>query len=40
MAAGRPDAINAPPFETEELRKLLATFLDTPFATSTGEVLT
>jgi hypothetical protein len=26
-----PDAINFPPFETEDLRKNLEVFLDTPF---------
>lgn len=38
MASKRPDAVNAPPFETEELRKQLAAFLDAPFTTPTGEV--
>jgi hypothetical protein len=38
MAAKRPDAINTPPFETEELRKQLAAFLDAPFTTEGGEI--
>lgn len=36
MAVGKPDAINAPPFETEELRKNLVRFLDAPFDDPSG----
>ena len=31
-----PDAVNAPPFETEDLRANLARFLDTPFGSDGG----
>lgn len=31
-----PDAVNFPPFETEDLRENLARFLDTPFAPAEG----
>jgi hypothetical protein len=31
-----PDAVNFPPFETEDLRNNLTSFLDTPFATAAG----
>jgi len=31
-----PDAVNFPPFETEDLRENLARFLDTPFAQADG----
>lgn len=31
-----PDAVNVPPFETEDLRANLVRFLDTPFETSPG----
>lgn len=36
MVVGKPDAINVPPFETEELRKTLVRFLDTPFDDPSG----
>lgn len=32
-----PDAVNFPPFETEDLRGNLARFLETPFADAAGE---
>jgi hypothetical protein len=32
-----PDSVNFPPFETEDLRSNLVTFLDTPFQDPTGE---
>ena len=31
-----PDAVNFPPFETEDLRQNLAKFLDTPFDDPSG----
>lgn len=37
MAVGKPDAINVPPFETEELRKNLVRFLDAPFDDPSGK---
>ncbi len=38
MAVVKRDAINTPPFETEELRKQLAKFLDTAFTSPNGDV--
>lgn len=38
MATAKPDAVNTPPFETEELRKHLTRFLDAPFTLPNGEV--
>ncbi|MBL0948959.1 GIY-YIG nuclease family protein [Brevundimonas sp.] len=38
MADQKPDAINTPPFETEELRKQLSQFLDAPFTLPNGDV--
>ena len=32
-----PDAVNVPPFETEDLRRNLAVFLDTPFDDPSGD---
>jgi hypothetical protein len=32
-----PDAVNFPPFETEDLRRNLARYLDTPFALAAGQ---
>ena len=37
QTARDPDSVNFPPFETEDLRANLATYLDTPFAESGGE---
>jgi hypothetical protein len=34
-----PDAVNFPPFETEDLRENLARFLDTPFEWSSGAAM-
>ena len=39
LFARDPDAVNFPPFETEDLRANLARFLDTPFEASIGETL-
>ena len=36
MIGRDPDAINFPPFETEDLRANLAAFLDTPFVDTAG----
>jgi hypothetical protein len=34
-----PDAVNFPPYETEELRENLARYLETPFVAAAGEAL-
>ena len=33
-----PDAVNFPPFETEDLRSNLAAFLDAPFTEPSGAI--
>jgi hypothetical protein len=37
LVARNPDAVNFPPFETEDLRANLVTYLDTPFEEPSGE---
>jgi hypothetical protein len=37
--APKPDSINVPPFETEDLRANLTTYLDTPFADPAGNAI-
>jgi hypothetical protein len=37
LVTRNPDSVNFPPFETEDLRSNLVTFLDTPFSDPSGE---